>query len=139
MLTGISRRIESALYRRGFRHQEVRRLVTMQISLAAGLSLLLAATGMWGLAFAAGALIVTVNFYHLARFAQIAVYERYGAVGAQLMRFYLRLGLTGVALYGLIVWLQVPLSGLLAGLTTVVATALAFGATRLAGQKVKEA
>ncbi|EPR40845.1 ATP synthase I chain [Desulfovibrio sp. X2] len=139
MIQSIRHHVESALYKRGFRQADVRRLVAMQILLAAVLSLLFAVTGMWGLAFAAGALIVTVNFYCLAGFAQVAVKVRQGAVGAQIMRFYLRLGLTGVALYGLIVWLRVPLSGLLAGLTTVVATALVWGATRVAGQKVKEA
>ncbi len=139
MMGKVRHSVESALYRRGFRQPDVRRLVALQIMLAAGLSLLFAFTGMWGAAFAAGALIATVNFYALARFAQMAIHVPQGAAGAQVMRFFIRLGLTGVVLYVLIIRLGVPLSGLLAGLTTVVVTALAWGAVRYSGQKVKEA
>ena len=95
--------IESVLYRHGFRNADVRHLVTLQIMLAAGLSLLFALTGMWGAAFAAGAFIATVNFFALAKFAQVAIHVPQGAVGAQVMRFFLRLAATGLALYGLIV------------------------------------
>lgn len=139
MIQKVRHSVESALYRRGFRQADVRRLVALQIMLAAGLSLLFAFTGVWGAAFAAGALIATVNFYALARFAQVAIHVPQGAAGAQVMRFFLRLAGTGLVLYGLIIWLRVPLSGLLAGLTTVVVTALAWSATRYSGQKVKEA
>lgn len=139
ILNKIMHGVEAALYRQGFRQADVRRLVAMQILLASGLSLLFAPTGMWGAAFAAGALIVTLNFHSLARFAQVAIHVPVGAAGAQVMRFFIRLALTGLALYVLIIRLEVPLSGLLAGLTTVVVTALAWSAVRYSGQKVKEA
>lgn len=93
----------------------------------------------WGLAFSAGALLATVNFYSLARFVQHLVRETRGAVAALLVRFYGRLILTGATLYGLIALLEMPVWPLLAGLSTVLVSALYWGATRLHGHNVKEA
>jgi hypothetical protein len=121
---------------------EVRRLVRTQFMLA-GLfvlaALIAARLSIWGLAFAAGALLASVNLYSLAKFVQHIVRMQKGAVAALLIRFYGRLILTGAALYGLIVWLEVPVWALLAGLSTVLVTALYWGATRLHGHNVKEA
>lgn len=141
-LTQIPGRIDRALLRRGFSQLEVRRLVRAQFVLSGALVLVaLVAAGLsgWGLAFAAGAALATANFYSLARFVQHLVRMRQGAVLALLVRFYGRLILTGVVLYGLIVWLEAPIWALLAGLSTVLVTALYWGATRLHGHNVKEA
>ncbi len=141
-LAGIPERIDRALLRRGFSQMEVRRLVRVQIVLSGVLALAcIVAAGLsaWGLAFAAGAALATVNFYSLARFVQHIVNQPRGAVMALLLRFYGRLILTGAALYGLIVWLNAPAWALLAGLSTVVVTAVYWGASRLHGHNVKEA
>jgi hypothetical protein len=74
----------------------------------------------WGPAFAAGALLATVNFFFLAKVIQEIVHVQRGAVAALLFGFYLRLILTGVALFLLIAWGEVSAVALLAGLTTVV-------------------
>lgn len=142
VLARIPERIDRALLRRGFSQLEVRRLVRAQIVLSGALVLAcLVAAGLsaWGLAFAAGAVLATVNFYSLARFVQHLVNQPRGAVMALLLRFYGRLILTGAALYGLIVWLNAPAWALLAGLSTVVVTAVYWGASRLHGHNVKEA
>lgn len=142
MLKKASHGIEAALYRRGFSNPEVRRLVAWQLWLA-GISCLalapLAFFGAFAAGYAAGAFLITVNFYFLAKFVQQLVQVRKGAVVALLFHFYLRLAGTGLALYGLIVWAKVPVPALLLGLSTVLVTALGYGASRLSGQNVKEA
>ncbi len=141
-LARIPEMIDRALLRRGFMQFEVRRLVRMQIVLA-GLCVLAALVAArlspWGLAFAAGAVLASANFYSLAKFVQHIVRMEKGAVAALLIRFYGRLILTGAVLYGLIVWLEAPVWALLAGLSTVLVTALYWGATRVHGHNVKEA
>ncbi len=142
MIARIHRKIETDLYRRGYTHPEVRRLAVNQVwilivSCAAGLPAGLVLP--WAWAFAAGVVIISLNFLSLARFAQGLVHTRNGAVMAQLFRFYGRLLLTGGVLYALIVWANVSTVALLAGLSTVVANAVFWGATQCIGQKAKEA
>jgi len=134
--------IDRFLARKGFAQLEVRRLVRTQILLSGILALamvLAARLSVWGLAFAAGALLASMNFYSLAKVVQHLVNMPKGAVSALLVRFYFRLILTGAALFGLIVWLDTPIWALLAGLSTILVTALYWGATRFHGHNVKEA
>ncbi len=145
MLRTMNTKIEGYLYRRGFKLHEVRRIVGNQL-LYCGVSALIALLvslaggfGAWGVAYAAGAGLITFNFYLVAKAAQEAVWVQGGGVTALLFWFYLRLGASGLILYGLIVWAHLPITALLAGLSTVLITALYWGVTRFAGQKVKEA
>jgi hypothetical protein len=134
------RALEAALYRRGFERRDVRGLVILQLgialagTLAATMACLPLGAMAWAGAFAAGAAIASLNFYHLAGFAQKALRMERGAVTEQLLRFYLRLVLTGVALYLLVVPMAAPVTGLLAGLSSVVATGVVFGLSRLASE-----
>jgi hypothetical protein len=142
MLARTKERIEAALYRRGFTVPEVRQVVRNQVLLAmvstvAGL-LCLAITPL-ALHFALGALLVTVNFYALAKFVQEAVYVKQGQIVALLVQFYGRLLLTGLLLFAMVVWLEVSVAALSAGLSTLVVTIVTWGATQIFGHKVKEA
>lgn len=144
MLKSSARKTDEWLWRRGFRASEIRLLLRCQM-LVSGVSLLAgvacAPLRDWGLWFGVGAALSTFNFYALARFVQGIVFLPYTrAMAAGLMfRFYGRLLLTGLALFGLIVWLKVSVTALLAGLSTCVLSIAAWGIARGAGQKVKEA
>jgi small-conductance mechanosensitive channel len=144
MLRSSVRRIDEMLWRRGFRAQEVRVLLRNQllvtaVSLLAGLGL--GWINGWLFWFGVGAVLSTFNFYAVARFVQQVVYKPYdrSMMYGMLFRFYGRLGLTGLILFGLIVWLKVSVSALVAGLSTIVAAIAVWGLLRLAGQNVKEA
>jgi hypothetical protein len=120
-LGNLDLRIESWLRRRGYVNPGVRGLVKSQLyvaTLCSAAALVLFRP--WGPAFAAGALLATVNFFFLAKVIQEIVHVQRGAVAALLFGFYLRLILTGVALFLLIAWGEVSAVALLAGLTTVV-------------------
>lgn len=142
-------KIDSFLRRRGFTHPDIRCLVRNQLYLAAGACIFAAmATGSahwteiltpWAMAFAAGTLLISINFWSLAKFGQHLVFMRKGAaVTSLLIRFYLRLILTGLALYGLIAYCKLPIVAILAGLSTVVVNVIFWGVAGLR-QKVKEA
>lgn len=144
MLRNSVQRIDEALWKRGFRAREIRVILRNQLLITA-LSLL-AGFGIgwysnWMLWFGVGAVLGTFNFYAVAKFVQQVVFRPYSSATmyGMLFRFYGRLGLTGLILFGLIVWLRVPVSALVAGLTTVVAAIAVWALTRLAGQNVKEA
>ncbi|MGE4299720.1 MAG: ATP synthase subunit I [Desulfovibrionaceae bacterium] len=134
--------MEGALYRRGFTVPGVRRLVTNQLHLCLA-SCIVAAAACWfaraTLDFAMGAVIVTANFYGMAKFVHEAVYMKKGAVLSLLLLFYGRLLLTGIVLYVLIVWVKVSVAALVAGLSTALVTILIWGGRRVVGHKAKEA
>lgn len=136
--------VESRLYRQGFTQPAVRRLIAWQILLT--LAVLPAGAlffwiGLWPLAFVAGSLLATFNFYFLAKSIQQILYVKYDRqlLVSMLFRFYGRLGITAVALFLLIVWCRVPVVALVAGLSTVVATIVVWGGARLFEQNAKEA
>lgn len=143
-ISAIHHKTEAGLFRRGFKAPEVRKIVRNQIYLMC-LSLIAAAAFGWiepvFFHFAAGALLITFNFYYLAKFVQQIVYFSGGrkAVIELLVRFYGRLILTGVALFALIVWADVSVTALVAGLSTVLMTILFWGVTQMIGHKAKEA
>ena len=127
-------KIDALLYRRGFAVADARRLMRNQILLAFASSLLACAFtgfGNWGLSFAAGTLIISVNFWWLAKAAQELVRVRHGAVFTLLTLFYGRLLLTAVAIAGLVAWLGASVFGLLAGLSTVVVNATVWGVLQM--------
>lgn len=144
MTGSIHRNLERALYRRGFSHPQVRQLMLVQIYLGLASTVLCFAVGgltAWPLAFAAGALLATWNFYHLARFATTllgAAYSR-GMLVSLLARFYGRLLLTGAALFALLFWGELSISAMLAGLSSLVLSIFCWGVANLAGYTTKEA
>lgn len=137
----INARIDTYLAHRGFFLHDVRTLIRNQIFLAA-LSLALALLSMlhpWALAFLAGTLLITVNFWYMARGLQGVMQHGQGAVALSLARFYGRMILIGLVLFGLIIWGGLPVPALLAGLSTVIVNILLWGIFRFHRQKVKEA
>ncbi|MDD4733065.1 MAG: ATP synthase subunit I [Desulfovibrio sp.] len=135
------RKLETMLYKRGFTHPQVRTMVRNQLVLAVVSILLvnaLTACSAWGWSFAAGCLLMTVNFWWMAKAGQKLVSAQRGAVTVLLILFYGRLALTGLALFALIAWLDASVSGLLVGLSTVVVNAITWGTANYM-QKAKEA
>lgn len=143
-ISAIHHKTEAGLFRRGFKVPEVRKIVRNQIYIMS-LSLIIAAAFGWVepifFHFAAGALLITYNFYSLAKFIQQIVFFSGGrkAVFELLIRFYGRLLFTGAALFALIVWAGVSVPALMAGLSTVIMTILFWGVTQMMGHKAKEA
>lgn len=137
----INQKVDAFLLRRGFVHDKVRSLVRSQLYLVALTALCVGmVTGFsgWAGAYFSGAVLITINFWVLARVVQRLVFVRKGAVFALLFLFYGKLILSGLALYALIVLAHAPISGLLAGLTTAVANAILWGTTTFR-HKAKEA
>lgn len=123
-------KLDALLFRRGFVLGDARRLMRNQILLAAmGSALAVVATGFsgWGYSFAAGAALISFNFWWLAKAAQELVRVKNGATFTLLTLFYGRLLLTAAAITGLVVWLGASVFGLLAGLSTAVANATLWG------------
>lgn len=128
--------LDAYFHRRGFIHPDVRELARNQAILLFGVTLCCLPFAMfyaWAWSFAAGAILITLNFWSLARFGQrIVVYEsRKEAVLVVLFRFYFRLGLTGAALYALIVWAGANVMALLAGLSILVVNFLFWGVSKM--------
>ncbi len=136
-------RLDRWLLRRGYVHPEVRELVRNQLVLTAlvlAVCLPLSGVSVAAWSLAAGTVIVTANFCSLARFGQrITGYvDKREAVLAVLARFYLRLGLSGVALFACIALFGALPLPLLAGISTVVVNFLVWGAWRHAGSKTHQ-
>ena len=142
MLSDVMNRIEGWLWERGLKRSEVRRLVAVQIVFAA-LSSIAVMLGSffsgWSLHYGAVAILMTVNFYHLAKFAQGIVHVRRGAVLALLLRFYGRLILSGFVLFALIWFGRASAVALLAGASTVVVSSMIWACSHYMGHKAKEA
>ncbi|ABB39495.1 hypothetical protein Dde_2699 [Oleidesulfovibrio alaskensis G20] len=144
MLRSLILRIDRHLWTKGFKAQEIRTVARNQILLTLGAILAAAALGwkfQWLFWFALCAGLALWNFYSLAQFIQHLILRTFtrDMVLGMLLRFYGRLGVTGITMAGLIVWLDVSPFVLIAGFSTVVATTLVWGLSRLAGHKVKEA
>ncbi len=140
----VAHKIEKALYARGFTSAPVRKLMRNQIFVLLGsvmLLLLVPFAGWWPLDFAVGSLLVTYNFYALARFVQQMVLQTYTKekLFGLLVRVYGRLLLTGLTLFVLIRWGQASVPALVAGLSTVAATIIIWGLAQRFEQNVKEA
>ena len=135
--------VERLLLKGGFTHPEGRVLLRDQIvmCLVTGLAaLVLSGLAPWGFGFAGGTLLITVNFWWMVRFAQSLLSDTAGAVGGAFFRFFIRLGITGVALYAMIVEAGWPVWAILLGTSTVLVTILVWGALKRAGSNsAKEA
>jgi len=128
--------LDAYFHRRGFVHPDVRELARNQAILVFGVTLCCLPVALfyaWAWSFVAGAILISLNFWSLARFGQrIVGYEsRKEAVLVVLFRFYFRLGLTGAALYALIVWAGANVMALLAGLSILVVNFLFWGLSRM--------
>ncbi len=136
-------RLDRLLARLGFHHPEGRALVRDQIVMALVTSLTALALSRlepWGVAYASGAALITVNFWWLVKFAQGLLSNTAGMVGGAFFRFFLRLGVTGAGLYAMIVEAGWPVWAILAGMSTVMVTILVWGALKRAGSNsAKEA
>lgn len=112
--------VERFLHKRGgFVQPDIRILVRNQlyVSLGATLAIMLGLQfSPWSLAFAGGAVLVTTNFWVLARIAQALVYVRKGGPYVLFFVFIGKMILTGLALYVMIVPWKLPVWGLVAGL-----------------------
>lgn len=138
MLRTLTKRIERALYARGYHVPEVRRMAVQQVYfLFAAVPAL--AMGSRGADFAAGVLLGTVNFLALARVIQELVYVRKGAVAVQMFSFYGRLALTALAIYALVVMNGSSVVWLLIGFSTVLINILLWGMSQILGKTSKEA
>jgi len=135
--------LDGWLWRRGYDHPEVRELVRWQVLLAAlitvvCLPLSLLWPGAWSLL--AGTGIISANFCSLARFGQRVVGKRNTrtAIAGMVFGFYLRLILTGAALYACIVWLEARPMPLLIGISTVVVNIIIWGVARYAQTRARQ-
>ncbi len=143
-MTDLIFKIDKYLYGRGFLQPQVRLLLRTQllVALFCVVSTVLAPLiGLWVVYFALAALLMTYNFYSLAKFVHLIVYQRFSKtlLFSLLIRVYGRLIVTGLALYVLVSWCHASLPALCAGLATVALTIVAWGLTRRLEQNVKEA
>ncbi len=144
MLRDLGERIEKHLYAKGFRLPEIRSILRVQIlfSMASALvGILTVWCTLWPICFAVGVILATYSFFSLARFIQQVILRTYSRqmLWGLLFRFYGRLMLTGLILFGLIIELRVPSSALVAGLATCMATMLVGILSHRAERKIKEA
>lgn len=134
MFRTLVQKIDAMLYRRGFAVADARRLMRNQVLLAAGgsgVACLASGFTNWGFSFAAGALIISINFWWLSKAAQELVRVKQGAMFTLLTLFYGRLVLTAAAIAGLVAWAGASVYGLLAGLSTVVLNAALWGVLQI--------
>ena len=144
MINNLRDRTETYLYKQGITSAAIREILRNQVFLTVGgmvAGTLLFWISSWPVLFAAGAALVTYNFYCLAKVAHQIVSQKYSKtlLFSLLFRFYGRLLLTGFVLFGLIVWLKVSIAPLAAGLSSVVASIVLWGGAHVFEQKVKEA
>lgn len=138
--------IAASLYKQGVSNASVRELLTRQCSLAM-VALVIGLAGaafghLWVLHFGLGVGLITVQFYFLATSVAkklAAVTQEKGGVAGMVFKFYGRLIITASALAVLLVFGQISLAALLAGLSTVVATILIWGVESYLARYSKEA
>jgi len=115
-------RLDALLWQRGFHRPEVRLVMRNELLFSVPLLLLglcLLPLTSWLLWFAAGALLIAWNFYGLARFIQglsLAAYSQALLIG-MLARSQLRLALSALFLYGILVWFEASVWAVVAGIT----------------------
>lgn len=128
--------VEAGLFRRGFNNPPIRILIRNQLYIALGtvIPAMALAGKTWGWAYSAGAFLATVNFYALAKVVQGLVFAERSAMAKQLFQFYIRLLLTGLALYVLIALMKASIFGLVAGLTTAVLNIFIWGVFHVVGK-----
>lgn len=138
VLEKINQRVERLLIKSGFARPDVRILVRNQIYVSLGTSLvivLVTLASRWSLAFAAGAALALVNFWTLARIAQVLVRSHKGGPLKLFGIFMVKMALSGLALYWLIGVERVPHWGLISGLGTVVVNTSVTGLIQVGRKK----
>lgn len=143
MIERFFHKVEQHLYRRGFTAAPVRRLMAVQMIVAAVFVLAglpLAFVSVWPLVFGIGAALAAWGFWSVARTAQAYIGREFTRQAAfrMFLNFNLRLCLTGVALFVLIVKLHAPLLPLVAGLTFAVASIVVWSVAQIAVKPIKE-
>lgn len=136
-------RLDGWLWRLGYDHPEIRELVRWTVVMAAlivvcSVPLSLFWQGAWSLV--AGTVIITANFCSMAKFGQHIADRTFTAkiVISLLFGFYLRLALTGAALYACIAWFDARPLPLVAGTTTVVGIIVIWGLVRYADTRARQ-
>lgn len=126
--------LERLLVKSGFNVPDVRIVVRNQVYVSLGTSLVIMLVTLfsrWSLAYLAGAVIALVNFWTLARVAQVLVHDRNKGPYLLFVIFMGKMTLSGLALWWLIGVERVPHWGLIAGLGTVVVNITATGLVQL--------
>ncbi|MCF8030746.1 MAG: hypothetical protein K9K39_07615 [Desulfohalobiaceae bacterium] len=125
----------------GAEHPDVRWILAAQAALVVGIAALLPAVGYSHLliAYAVGALLISFNFTVLARLIPQLIFLQSGAVFSLLFSFYLRLFFTGAVLFFAIYFVELSAIGLLLGLSTILASFVAWGGRFFVSYKQKEA
>lgn len=127
MLTKIRKKIDFALQSRGLTNPEVRWIVQFQLYQVLICVLVLLVLQVKALpGFITGALLVTLNLYFLAKIVPKVLQERAGGSFVLIISFYLRLILAAVVLTICIVWAEFSLPSLIAGLSTVLVSIVAW-------------
>ena len=122
MIATLIHRLDALLWHRGFHRPEVRLVMRNELLFFVPLLLLgicLLPLTSWLMWFAAGALLITWNFYGLARFIQglsLSTYSQTLLIG-MLARSNLRLVLSALFLYGILVGLEASVWAVAAGIT----------------------
>ena len=143
MIRALIHRIDALLWRRGFHRPEVRLAMRNELLFSVTLLLLgvcLLPLTSWLLWFAAGALLIAWNFYGLARFIQgltLSTYSRTLLVSL-LVRSNLRLVLSALFLYGILVWFEASAWAVTAGITGAMGLLAATSLAWLAEQRNRQ-
>lgn len=143
MSASILHGLEGWLYRRGFSSAPVRKLMAVQILVAAAFLLAglpLAYWTAWPLCFGLGAGLAASGFWSASRTAQRYTYQTFTRQMALRVfcMFNLRLLGTGIILFILIIKLHTPLPPLLAGLTFTVALIVVWSILKAVSKPIKE-
>ncbi len=122
----------------------IRHLLSTQIIITASafvVGIACAYFTLYPLLFCAGSAIATYNFWFIAQFVQRIIFSAYSASIAvrQFFGFTARFLFTGLILFGLIVWLHLPVAPIVVGITSVVASIAYWGVTKLPNKPAKEA
>ena len=143
MIKALIRRLDALLWRRGFHSPEVRLIMRNELLFSVPLLLLglcLLPLTSWLLWFAAGALLIAWNFYGLARFVQglsLSAYSQALLTG-MLLHSTVRLVLSAVFLYGILVWLEASVWAVAAGITGAMGLLAVTCLAWLAGQRNRQ-
>jgi hypothetical protein len=125
----------------GEKYPEIKRILAVHSGTVALFTAVLLGAGKMDLllAYFVGALLITFNLLVLARLVPQLVFLQSGAVFSLLVSFYLRLAFTGGVLFAAIYIVQLNAPGLLLGLSTIIASFLAWGGKFVLSRKQKEA
>jgi hypothetical protein len=136
-------RLDALLWQRGFHRPEVRLVMRNELLFSVPLLLLglcLLPLTSWLLWFATGALLIAWNFYGLARVRQglsLSAYSQALLIG-MLVRSQLRLVLSALFLYGILVWFEASVWAVVAGITGAMGLLAATSLVWLAEQRNRQ-